>query len=80
MCCIAAKFVPRLLTNDQKQLRVNVCIELREKANEDPSFMSISWIITGDESWIYGYDPETKQQPSQWKSSQSPRAKKVQQV
>jgi hypothetical protein len=22
----------------------------------------------GDESWIYGYDPETKQHPSQWKS------------
>jgi hypothetical protein len=55
---IAAKFVPRLLTNDQKQWRVNVCSELRERANEDPAF--ISRIITGDECWIYGYDPETK--------------------
>jgi hypothetical protein len=36
---IAAKFVPRLLTNDQKQQHVNVCFELREKANEDPAFM-----------------------------------------
>jgi hypothetical protein len=26
---------------------------------------------------IYGYDPKTKQQLSQWKSRQSPRAKKV---
>jgi hypothetical protein len=34
----------------------------------------------GDESWIYGYDPEIKQQLSQRKSPQSPRAKKVQQV
>jgi hypothetical protein len=34
----------------------------------------------GDESWICGYDPETKQQLSQWKSPQSPRTKKVQQV
>jgi hypothetical protein len=25
---IAAKFVPRLLTDDQKQRRVNVCLEL----------------------------------------------------
>jgi hypothetical protein len=35
-----------------------------------------------DESWIYlyGYDPETKQQSSQWKSQQSPRAKKARQV
>jgi hypothetical protein len=30
----------------------------------------------GDESWIYRYDPETKQQSSQWKRPQSPRAKK----
>jgi hypothetical protein len=33
-----------------------------------------------DESWIYSYDPETKQQSSQWKSPQSPRARKAQQV
>jgi hypothetical protein len=70
---IAAKFVPRLLTNDQKQWCINVCHELRQKANEDPTF--ISRIIMGDESWIYSYDPETKWQSSQWKSPQSPRAK-----
>jgi hypothetical protein len=29
----------------------------------------------GDKSKIYGYDPETKQQLSQLKSPQSPRAK-----
>jgi histone-lysine N-methyltransferase SETMAR len=29
----------------------------------------------GEESWIYGCDPETKQQSLQWKSPQSPRAK-----
>jgi hypothetical protein len=34
----------------------------------------------GDESWIYGYDPETKQQSLQWKSPQSPRAKRARQV
>jgi hypothetical protein len=60
----AAKFVPWLLTNDQKQWFVNMCVELRGKANEDPTLMSISRIITGDDSLIYGYDPETKQQSS----------------
>jgi hypothetical protein len=76
---IAAKFILRLLINDQQQ-HVNMCLELREKANEDPTF--ISRIITGDESWIYsyGYDPKTKQQSLHWKSSQSPRAKKARQV
>jgi hypothetical protein len=69
MCSIAAKSAPWLLTNDQKQRRINVCPELWEKPNEDPTFTSISRIIMGDESWIYGYDPETKQQSSQWKRS-----------
>jgi hypothetical protein len=59
MRCIAAKSVPQLLTNDQKQRCVNMCLELWEKANKDPVF--ISRIVTDDESWIYGYDPETKQ-------------------
>jgi hypothetical protein len=43
------------------------------EGKEDQTF--ISRIITGDESWIYGYDPETKQQSSQWKNPQSPRAR-----
>ena len=33
-------------------------------------------VFTGDDSWIYGYDPETKAQSSQWKSPGSPRPKK----
>jgi histone-lysine N-methyltransferase SETMAR len=56
-----------------------MCLELQEKANEYPTFTSISRIITGGESWICGYDPETKQQSSQL-SPQSPRTKKAQQI
>jgi hypothetical protein len=33
----------------------------------------------GAESWIYSYNPETKQQSSQWKSPQLPREKKERQ-
>ena len=29
-------------------------------------------IITTDKTWLFYYDPETKQQSSQWKSSDSP--------
>jgi hypothetical protein len=74
----ATKSIPRLLTYNQKQRNVKVCLELWKKANKDPTF--ISGIITGDKCGIYGYDPETKQQSSQWKSPQSPRAKQLQQV
>jgi hypothetical protein len=75
--CIAAKFVPRLLTPKQKEHHVAICQELCWRALDDPSFMSR--VITGDESWVYGYDPETKQESSQWKSPGSPRPKKERQ-
>ena len=40
----------------------------------------MSSVITGDERWVYGYDPETKQMASQWSTSSSPRPKKARQV
>lgn len=75
---IAAKFVPRLLSIDQRNLRIQTCTELQQTVRECPNFLSR--VITGDESWVYGYDPETKQQSSQWKTPSSPRPKKARQV
>jgi len=60
---ITAKFVPRLLTDDQKQNRVDVSKELLDRANDDANILKN--IITGDETWVYGYDVETKVQSSQ---------------
>jgi histone-lysine N-methyltransferase SETMAR len=37
-------------------------------------------IITDDETWLCGYDPETKVQSLQWKTPNSPRPKKAHQV
>ena len=51
---IAAKFVPRLLSQDQKDNRVAICQELLDRANDDENFTGT--IITGDETWVY--DPE----------------------
>ena len=77
MRCISARFVPRLLSDGQKALHVSVCRELKQ-ARDDPNI--ISNIITGDETWVYGYDPETKQQSSHWKSPNSLQPKKSCQV
>jgi metal-dependent amidase/aminoacylase/carboxypeptidase family protein len=74
---VAAKFVSRLLTPEQKEHRVAICQDLRQRALDDPSFMSR--VITGNESWAYGYDPKTKQQSLQWKSPRSPKPKKARQ-
>ena len=42
--------------------------------------MFLKRIVTGDETWIHHYDPESKQQSMQWKhaTSPSPRKFKVQ--
>jgi hypothetical protein len=64
-----------VLTPEQKEHRVAVCQDLRGRAADNPSFASR--IITGDESWVYGLDPETKRKSSQWKSPSSPRPKKA---
>ncbi|XP_023288010.1 histone-lysine N-methyltransferase SETMAR-like [Orussus abietinus] len=75
---VAAKFVPKLLTAEQKQLRVEISQDMLDSANSDSDFMNT--IITGDKSWVYRYDPETKSQSSWWKHSSSPRPKKAHQV
>jgi len=78
MRCVTSKFVPRILSVDQKQQWLDVCLDLKENAANNPSFLSN--VITGDETWVYAYDPETKTQSSQWKSPGSPRPKKARQV
>jgi hypothetical protein len=65
--CTAVKFVPRLLRNEQKQIRVHVGEELSNQANEEENFSKN--IITGDETLVYGYDVDTKAQSSQWVST-----------
>jgi hypothetical protein len=48
---ISVKFVPRLLSDDQKAQRVSVCRELKQQATDQSNF--ISNIITSDETWVY---------------------------
>jgi len=75
---VAVKFVPRLLTQDQQNTHLTLCQELKNQTESDPNFFPK--VITGDESWYYGYDPETKQASIQWKTPTSPRPKKARQV
>ena len=60
---IAAKFVPRQLTDVQKQNGVDVSQEILYRANGNYNILKN--IITGNETWVYGYDVETKIQSSQ---------------
>jgi len=71
---VSAKFVPRLLTDNQKENCVEISQELLANANGNENFLKN--IITGDET-VYGYDVETKMQSSQWMGKGSPRPKKA---
>ena len=78
MKLVCAKFVPRLPTDDQREQRQIIAGDLLERSCEDVQILKN--IVTGDEPWVYGYDPETKQRSSQLKGPSSPRPKKGRQV
>ena len=53
-----AKIVTKLLNFEQKEHRMDIAQQMLKKFNGNP------YVITGDESWVYGYDIETKAQSS----------------
>jgi len=72
---VSAKFVPRLLTDDQKENRIEISQEQVASANGNENFLKN--IITGNGTRVYGYDVETKMQSSQWMRKGSPRPNKA---
>lgn len=75
---VSARWVPRLLTALQKQARVDTCKEFLERCGDDPASV-FERIVTGDETWVHHYDPESKQESMQWhkKGSDPPKKFKV---
>lgn len=61
----SARWVPRILTEAQKEARVRFARYFLEKFGNGGS-STFNKIVTGDESWFYKYDPETKQQSMVW--------------
>jgi hypothetical protein len=55
-----------------------MCQNVLEKTEEDPDFLNS--VITCDETWLFQYDPETKRQSMQWKTTLTPRPKKKAQM
>jgi hypothetical protein len=55
MCRVVAKFVPKLLS---QELCLEVAQDMLECANGDPEFLKA--VITGDETWVYGYDQKNE--------------------
>ena len=67
MSKISARWVPRLLTVVHRQTRVELCNHFINRFDHNPEDF-ISRIVTGDETWLYGYDPATKQMSMEWRA------------
>ena len=70
---LCAHFIPHSFTLEQDQVTCYQDIIAMDDA--DNNFFNK--IITGDETWCFAYDPETKQQSSEWVGETSPRLKKL---
>jgi len=59
------RWVPRLLTADQKRTRMKISEQCLERFNKNKTDF-VRRFITVDETWILHYTPESKQRSKQW--------------
>ena len=55
---VSAKMVPRLLIEEEKAQQLNACRDILQQMEADEKLLEN--VITGDESWVFQHDPETK--------------------
>ena len=59
LCKICVRWVPHMLTDEQKQSRVRLALQVVEKYDKcDPR--CLEEINTGDETWIYHFQTDSK--------------------
>ena len=76
---VSARWVPRLLTPDQKLTRLVMSEANLARFEADPDRF-VERFLTQDECWVHHFEPETKRQSMQWKHSTSPAPKKAKMV
>jgi len=72
---LSARLVLHALTEDRKEVRASICADLLHDAQNDATF--VNSIIAEDESWCFQYDPQTKRQSAEWRSTGTSPSKKV---
>jgi len=72
---LSAKWVPKCLKADQKRQRFQSSEQILEFFRRDPNDF-LSRLVTMDETLLYQYYAETKQQWMEWRHSGSPRPEK----
>ena len=71
MSKVSARWVPRNLNMQDRQQRVESSHELLEVYNANPEDFHTR-LVTGDETWLHHWDPDTKKESMQWKHPGSP--------
>ena len=69
--------VLKLLSDDQKAQRMQVCEDTLQNIENDPELLIK--VIMGYKTWVFEYDPQMKQWSKQWLSFGLPRPKKAHQ-
>jgi len=59
------------LSDEQKERLKELCLDLLQRIENEQDLLNS--IITCDETWVFTFDPETKRQSMQWKSTLSQR-------
>ena len=70
---LCAHFFPHSLTPEHREDRVTSCQDIIAMADA----IFFNKIITGDETWCFAHDPETKRQSFEWVGETSPHPKKL---
>jgi len=74
---LSVKWIPKCLNAGQKRQQCQSSEQLLEFFRRDPNYFLLRLVAT-DETWLYHYGPETKQQSMKWQHSGSPCPKKFQ--
>lgn len=72
---VSARWVPRMLTEENKKRRLEISKRNLEILQSDPDEFCRR-VVTMDETWVHHFDPETKRQSMSWKRPSSPPMKK----
>uniref|UniRef100_A0A8C3BF43 Mos1 transposase HTH domain-containing protein n=1 Tax=Cairina moschata TaxID=8855 RepID=A0A8C3BF43_CAIMO len=72
---VCVKFVPRVLSKEKKANQKAICQDLLHHVNEETDFLDN--VVTGDEMWVFEYNPESKRQSTERHTPASPRPKKA---
>jgi len=73
---LSAKWVPKCLNTDQKRQQCQSSEQILAIFRGHPNDR-LSRLVTMDETWLYHYDPETKQSSMKWRHSGSPCPRKI---